>query len=297
MRSSRACGACSTRTPSGSRRWPPRRSWRSRRRTARGSRPRSTGARCARCSRPWALPPLALASALEAVARRLDHSTIYLFIAATTTPIALVLSGTIQVVVLASVWAGAGLGIAFALAWIDAPRCSWRAPTWPSGGAGVVAVPELLHEVGVALFVLFLVGGVPYLDRRDDHAARRPDPWPRTFGFHELFHTLVIAAAIVYFIAMAAWVVPYAAVARLRARRPVRRALRCNARAPVAQWIERCSSGGRSRGFESLPARLGPLPCGSRPSPTRTSRGEPRPLPAAWSSAWPPATRSSTPAT
>src|SRR5215208_2730938 len=55
--------------------------------------------------------------------RRLDHATIYLFIASTTTPIALlVLSGTIQIVVLASVWAGAGLGIAFALAWIDAPR-------------------------------------------------------------------------------------------------------------------------------------------------------------------------------
>jgi len=144
--------------------------------------------------------------------RRVDHSTIYLFIAATTTPIALlVLSGTIQVVVLVSVWAGAVLGIAFALAWIDAPRLLVSGTYLAVGWAGVVAVPQLLSEVGVAAFVLFLVGGVLYSLGATIYAARRPDPWPRTFGFHELFHTLVIAAALVHFIAMAAWVMPYAA--------------------------------------------------------------------------------------
>jgi hemolysin III len=144
--------------------------------------------------------------------RRLDHSTIYIFIAATSTPIALlVLSGTIQVVVLASVWAGAGLGIAFALAWIDAPRLLTAATYLAVGWAGVVAVPQILAEVGVAPFVLFLVGGVLYSAGATIYAARRPDPWPSTFGFHELFHLLVIAAAVVHFIAMAAWVVPYAA--------------------------------------------------------------------------------------
>ena len=79
------------------------------------------------------------------------------------------------------------------------------------GWAGVVAVPQLLSEVGVAPFVLFLVGGVLYSVGATIYAAQRPDPWPSTFGFHELFHLLVIAAAIVHFIAMAAWVVPYAA--------------------------------------------------------------------------------------
>ena len=144
--------------------------------------------------------------------RRLDHSTIYLFIAATTTPIALlVLSGAIQTVVLVSVWAGAGLGIAFALAWIDAPRLLVAGTYLAVGWAGVVAVPQLLNEVGVAPFVLFVVGGILYSIGATVYAARRPDPWPSTFGFHELFHTLVIAAAIVHFIAMAAWVVPYAA--------------------------------------------------------------------------------------
>jgi hemolysin III len=144
--------------------------------------------------------------------RRVDHSTIYLFIAATSTPIALlVLSGPIQVIVLASVWAGAALGIAFALAWIDAPRFLHAVTYLAVGWAGVVAVPQILSEVGVAPFVLFLVGGLLYSAGATIYAARRPDPWPRTFGFHEIFHVLVIAAAIVHFIAMAAWVVPYAA--------------------------------------------------------------------------------------
>jgi hemolysin III len=143
--------------------------------------------------------------------RRVDHSTIYLFIAASTTPIALlVLSGTIQVVVLVSVWSGAVLGIAFALAWIDAPRLLTAGTYLAVGWAGVIAVPQLLSEVGVAPFVLFLVGGILYSAGATIYAARRPDPWPRTFGFHELFHTLVIAAAVVHFVAMAAWVLPHA---------------------------------------------------------------------------------------
>jgi hemolysin III len=144
--------------------------------------------------------------------RRVDHSTIYVFIAATSTPIALlVLSGTIQLIVLLSVWIGAGLGVAFALAWIDAPRLLTAGTYLAVGWAGAVAVPQILREVGVAPFVLFLVGGLLYSAGATIYAARRPDPWPRTFGFHELFHLLVVAAAIVHFIAMAAWVVPYAA--------------------------------------------------------------------------------------
>jgi len=144
--------------------------------------------------------------------RRLDHSTIYVFIAATSTPVALlVLDGTLQVVVLASVWIGAVLGVAFSLAWINAPRAVQAATYLTVGWAGAVAIPALLREVGVAAFVLFLVGGILYTAGATIYAAQRPDPWPRTFGFHELFHLLVIAAAVLHFVAMAAWVVPHSA--------------------------------------------------------------------------------------
>jgi len=144
--------------------------------------------------------------------RRLDHSTIYIFIAATSTPIALlVLEGTTQIVVLVSVWSGAAIGIAFALAWINAPRLLVCATYLACGWAGAIAVPQLLTKVGVAAFVLFLIGGILYSAGATIYATRRPDPWPKTFGFHELFHLLVIAAALVHFIAMAAWVVPHAA--------------------------------------------------------------------------------------
>jgi hemolysin III len=144
--------------------------------------------------------------------RRVDHSTIYLFIAATSTPIALlVLDGTLRIVVLATVWAGAVLGIALALAWIDAPRLLVAGTYVAVGWAGVVALPALLEQVGVTATVLFVTGGALYTVGALIYALRRPDPWPRVFGFHELFHALVIAAALVHFIAMAGWVVPHAA--------------------------------------------------------------------------------------
>ncbi len=144
--------------------------------------------------------------------RRLDHSTIYLFIAASSTPVAmLVLEGSTRVIVLASVWAGAALGILFALAWIDAPRLLTCATYLACGWVAVIAIPQLLVKVGVAAFLLFLIGGILYSVGASIYAARRPDPWPKTFGFHELFHLLVIAAALAHFIAMAGWVLPHAA--------------------------------------------------------------------------------------
>ena len=144
--------------------------------------------------------------------RRLDHSTIYIFIAASSTPVALlVLEGKTRVIVLASVWAGAALGIAFALAWINAPRMLTCATYLACGWVAVIAIPQLLVKVGVAAFALFLAGGILYSVGATIYAARRPNPWPKTFGFHELFHVLVIAAALAHFIAMAGWVLPHAA--------------------------------------------------------------------------------------
>jgi len=143
--------------------------------------------------------------------RRLDHSTIFVFIAASYTPVGLlVLDGTIRAVVLASVWSGAVVGVVMSLAWITAPRWLQAACYLALGWVAVVAFPQLLERVGIAPLVLLALGGGLYSLGAAVYATRRPNLWPRTFGFHEVFHALVIAAAIVHFIAMAGWVVPSA---------------------------------------------------------------------------------------
>ena len=129
--------------------------------------------------------------------QRLDHSTIFIFIAASYTPITLlVLHGTVQTVVLISVWAGAAAGVTLSLAWINAPRLLTAACYLALGWVAVVAFPQLLREAGVAPFVLLAVGGGLYSLGAGVYAAKRPNLWPRTFGFHEVFHALVIAAAL-----------------------------------------------------------------------------------------------------
>jgi hemolysin III len=143
--------------------------------------------------------------------RRLDHSTIFVFIAASYTPVGLlVLDGPVRTIVLVSVWAGAVAGVALSLAWITAPRILVAACYLAVGWVAVVALPQLWERAGAAPFALLVAGGALYSLGAAVYAARRPDVWPRTFGFHELFHALVIAAAAVHFIAMAGWVVPSA---------------------------------------------------------------------------------------
>jgi hemolysin III len=143
--------------------------------------------------------------------RRMDHSTIFVFIAASYTPVGLlVLDGTVQLVVLVSVWAGALAGIVMSVAWISAPRWLQALTYLLVGWVAVLALPQLAQRAGVAPLVLLAVGGGLYTLGALVYALRRPDLWPRTYGFHEVFHTLVIAAAVVHFVAMAGWVVPSA---------------------------------------------------------------------------------------
>jgi hemolysin III len=138
------------------------------------------------------------------VLRRVDHSTIFLFIAASYTPIALlVLHDPLRTVVLISVWAGALAGVAMSVAWIDAPRVLVAACYIAVGWVAIVAMPQLFDHRGAWVPILLLVGGLLYSLGAAAYATRRPNPWPRTFGFHEVFHTLVIAAALVHFIAIA----------------------------------------------------------------------------------------------
>jgi hemolysin III len=145
---------------------------------------------------------------LRPLLRRIDHSTIFVFIAASYTPIALlVLGGWLRWVVLGLVWAGALAGVCLSVAWITAPRvlvaCCYLALGW----VAVIAVPQLVERLPTAPLLLLAAGGVFYSVGAAIYAARRPDPWPHVFGFHELFHACVIAAAGAHYAAMAGWVI------------------------------------------------------------------------------------------
>jgi len=149
------------------------------------------------------------ASRWKPILRRIDHCVIFVFIAASYTPIAaLVLEPPSSTIVLVSVWVGAVLGVAFSIAWIDAPRLAVALSYIGIGWVIVIALPEVFAETGAVPAMLFLAGGLLYSAGAVVYARKRPDPWPRVFGFHEIFHALVIAAAALHFVAMAGWVIP-----------------------------------------------------------------------------------------
>jgi hemolysin III len=136
-------------------------------------------------------------------ARRLDHAMIFVLIAGTYTPFALLeFRRALGLVVLTMVWAGALLGFVLNLAWIDRPRWLSAAACLAVGWVGVIAAPQLFPALGVAPAVLLIVGGALYSLGALLYAAAWPNPFPATFGFHEVFHLLVIAAAVSQFVAV-----------------------------------------------------------------------------------------------
>lgn len=136
-------------------------------------------------------------------ARRLDHAMIFVFIAGTYTPFALLaFGGALQTIVLVSVWAGALLGVAVELYWIHAPRWVSAIAYLAVGWIGIVALPEFFAALGVAAAVLVIVGAGLYTLGALAYATTWPNPFPRTFGFHEVFHALVVAAAVTQFVAL-----------------------------------------------------------------------------------------------
>lgn len=141
--------------------------------------------------------------------RRLDHSMIFVLIAATYTQFALlVLEGPSAAAVLAGVWAGAVAGIFLKLFWIDAPRWLTTLVALGLGWAGVLALPEIARSAGVGGMALMVAGGLLYSVGAVVYATRRPDPSPAVFGYHEVFHTLVVAAAALHFAGVALYAVP-----------------------------------------------------------------------------------------
>ncbi len=140
--------------------------------------------------------------------RRLDHSTILLLIAGTYTPFAvLTFDGARADAILVVVWCGAAAGLLLNLLWVDAPTWLTAIVFIALGWVGVAALPELV-DVGIAPAVLVFAGGGLYTLGALAYALKRPNPRPAVFGYHEIFHLLVIAAAATHFVAIAAFILP-----------------------------------------------------------------------------------------
>jgi hemolysin III len=134
---------------------------------------------------------------------QLDHTMIFLTIAGTYTAVALLGMGTLwATIVLGAVWAGAVAGIVFEWLPFDAPRGYVTTVYVTLGWVAVIAFPDLWVHAGVLAFALVAAGGVLYTGGAIVHAARRPDPWPRVFGYHEVFHTCVVGALACHYAAI-----------------------------------------------------------------------------------------------
>jgi hemolysin III len=142
---------------------------------------------------------------------RIDHTMIYALIAGTYTPITLlVLRPGWRPPILAVVWGGALLASGAKFFWHGAPR--WFAPVTcvALGGVALIALPQIFAAIGTAGTLLLVVGGAFYTIGAVVYAFRRPDPRPATFGYHEIFHSLVIAAVACQYATVAFYVLPRA---------------------------------------------------------------------------------------
>ncbi len=135
--------------------------------------------------------------------RRLDHSAIFLLIAGTYTPLCLLLPRSSGIPLLAIVWGGAALGVVQSILWVQAPKPLVAAIYVALGWAVLPVLPALRAALGTTPLALLSAGGAAYTLGAVIYAARRPDPFPRVFGYHEVFHALVIAAAACHFAVVA----------------------------------------------------------------------------------------------
>jgi hemolysin III len=141
--------------------------------------------------------------------RRLDHSMIFMLIAGTYTPFALLaLHGELAQAILVAVWTAALIGATFNLLWGNAPAWLLAVVYISLGWVAVAAVPQLAAAIGVAGLSLLGFGGVLYTAGAVIYAVKRPNPFPGVFGYHEVFHALVIAAAAIQYAVIAFWVLP-----------------------------------------------------------------------------------------
>ena len=142
----------------------------------------------------------------EALLRRLDHANIYLIIAGTYTPFAvLALPPNEGRILLLIVWTGALSGVILRVFWVGAPRWLTTALYVVVGWVAVLFIPGLINGAGVTVVALIVIGGILYTLGAVVYATKWPNPSPGTFGFHEVFHALTVAAFSVHYIAV--WLV------------------------------------------------------------------------------------------
>ena len=146
---------------------------------------------------------------MRAVLKRLDHSMIFVLIAGTYTPICLIAASTVWgITILAVVWSIALAGIILKVVWPGAPRWLSVLLYASAGWLGVIAGVPLTQWLAWAPIGLLFLGGVLYTIGGIIYAARRPNPWPRVFGYHEVFHLFVIAGSALHFALVAIYLMP-----------------------------------------------------------------------------------------
>jgi hemolysin III len=140
---------------------------------------------------------------VERQLKRLDHSNIFLIIAGTYTPFAVILLGNHGgETLLWIVWSAALGGIAFRILWVGAPRWLYTPIYLALGWVAVFYIPEIYDTGGAAVVTLLAIGGLLYSVGAVVYALKRPNPSPRWFGFHEIFHALTLGAWVVHYIAV-----------------------------------------------------------------------------------------------
>jgi hemolysin III len=147
----------------------------------------------------------------EAVMRRMDHANIYVFIAASYTPMGLLmLQGTSRALLLSLIWASALGGLAFRLLWLSAPRWLYTVLYIAMGWAAMAWLPAFYRSGGPTIVALILGGGLCYTLGAVVYGRKRPNPWPGWFGFHEIFHAGTIGGFVCHYIAIS--ILTYTAV-------------------------------------------------------------------------------------
>ena len=138
----------------------------------------------------------------RAILRRADHSSIFILIAGTYTPVSILgLGGEDGRRLLIIIWIGAAAGVALSLFWVRAPKVLVAVVAVALGWTIVPYFDEARRLLGGAVW-LILAGGIAYTAGAIVYAARRPDPWPRVFGYHEVFHALTLVGALLHFAAI-----------------------------------------------------------------------------------------------